>query len=109
MCIIFGCSKFGRRVGTPSGEHKPPSQILCMRCGSHTSAAYRKESLWFSLFFVPVIPLRCYSPYLVCSTCKSPLSTMGGLVECEGCKVHVSSLCTHCPQCGVVLSHGRRV
>jgi len=60
MFLIFGVKRLKRRLVT--------TFTLCGRCGTPAAQVLTRISTWFSLFFVPVIPLG--SKYvLTCTFC----------------------------------------
>ncbi len=62
MLIIFGIKRMGRRLAT--------MLALCSRCGTPAAQVVIRQSRWFSLFFIPVIPLG--SSYVsTCTLCGS--------------------------------------
>jgi uncharacterized protein YbaR (Trm112 family) len=65
--IIFGYHG-GKRKDL--GEALP---IQCPRCNNSTFYRYMSVTSWFSLFFVPVIPLK-RRDYLVCPVCTQALA-----------------------------------
>jgi hypothetical protein len=49
MLIIFGLKRLGRRLATVFA--------MCGQCGAPAAQVIVRRSTWFSVFFVPVIPL----------------------------------------------------
>ncbi|HXQ60159.1 MAG TPA: zinc-ribbon domain-containing protein [Acidimicrobiales bacterium] len=49
MFLIFGIKRMARRLATVFG--------LCGHCGTPAAQVVGRRSTWFSLFFIPVIPL----------------------------------------------------
>jgi zinc-ribbon family len=49
MLIIFGIKRLVRRLATVFA--------LCSQCGSPAAQVIVRTSTWFSLFFIPVVPL----------------------------------------------------
>jgi hypothetical protein len=64
--IIFGY-RGGKRKDL--GEALP---VRCPRCNNATFYRYMTVTSWFSLFFIPVIPLK-RRDYLVCPVCTRAL------------------------------------
>ncbi len=62
MLLIFGLSVFFRTVG--AGEFHCPS------CGGDRPYRQRAARRWFTLFFVPVIPLKHLGEIVECSACR---------------------------------------
>jgi hypothetical protein len=49
MLVIFGIKRMARRLATVFA--------VCGQCGSPAAQVIVRRSTWFSLFFIPVIPL----------------------------------------------------
>ena len=49
MFIIFGIKRLVRRLATVFA--------ICGQCGSPAAQVVARRSTWFSLFFIPVVPL----------------------------------------------------
>jgi hypothetical protein len=61
MFLIFGLKTAERRVG---------SQIMtCEVCGVTAAQVLIRRSTKFSLFFIPLVPVKPASHYLQCSNC----------------------------------------
>lgn len=61
--IICGTRGFRKTIGSTFGMHP------CNRCGRMMTFEIMQEWVWFTLFFIPLIPLfKNY--YLVCPHCK---------------------------------------
>lgn len=78
----------------------PRERIFCSRCARKDLGKYRKDSVWFSLFYIPLIPIHSFRPYLSCAWCAESVNAMGGLNKCEKCELAVSAMYNHCPDCG---------
>jgi hypothetical protein len=64
MFLIFGIKRLRKRLGTVFA--------LCGQCGRPAAQVIVRVSTWFSLFFVPVIPLG--SKYVsTCTLCGSSI------------------------------------
>ncbi len=63
MLLIFGLSVFFRTVG--EGEFHCPS------CGGDRRYRQRVARRWFTLFFIPVIPLNTVGEVVECGTCRT--------------------------------------
>jgi hypothetical protein len=62
MFIIFGIKRMRRRLAT--------MLAVCSRCGTPAAQVIIRQSRWFSLFFIPVVPLG--SSYVsTCTFCGS--------------------------------------
>ncbi|HVC70566.1 MAG TPA: zinc-ribbon domain-containing protein [Acidimicrobiales bacterium] len=60
MFLIFGIKRMARRLATLFA--------LCGHCGSPAAQVVVRRSTWFSLFFVPVIPLGT-KYFTTCTLC----------------------------------------
>lgn len=63
MLLIFGLSVFFRTVGQ--------GDFHCPGCGGDRSYRRRAARRWFTLFFVPMIPLKHLGEVIECSACRS--------------------------------------
>lgn len=63
MLLIFGLSVFFRTVGV--------GVFHCPGCGGDRDFRRRVARRWFTLFFVPVIPLNRVGEVIECTTCKN--------------------------------------
>jgi tellurite resistance protein len=63
VLLIFGLSVFFRTVG--EGE------FHCPKCGGDRACRQRVARRWFTLFFIPVIPLNRVGEIVECGTCRS--------------------------------------
>jgi len=43
----------------------------CPQCGAARQYLHRAGRRWFTLFFIPVIPLNSVGEVVVCTTCKA--------------------------------------
>ena len=62
MFLIFGIKRMARRLATVFG--------LCGHCSTPAAQVVGRRSTWFSLFFIPVIPLgsKYFSTCTLCGT-----------------------------------------
>ena len=58
--IIFGFRSFGKTLGMIT--------LVCRRCGNLAAHRVAQRSRWFTLFFIPLIPLS-FQRYTVCAFC----------------------------------------
>jgi tellurite resistance protein len=65
--LIFGLSVFFRTVGEGT--------FYCPRDGGDRAYRLRSGRRWFTLFFLPVIPLTAVGEVVECRTCKTRYST----------------------------------
>ncbi|MGJ1284053.1 RDD family protein [Sphingobacterium spiritivorum] len=63
MLVIFGTKSVGKTVKT--GEFE------CVRCNTHRPYQLKQNQKFFSLFFIPVIPLGKLGDTLECTFCKT--------------------------------------
>ncbi|HVA04466.1 MAG TPA: zinc-ribbon domain-containing protein [Acidimicrobiales bacterium] len=60
MFIIFGIKRLVRRLATLFA--------MCSQCGSPAAQVVARRSTWFSLFFIPVVPLGS-KYFTTCTLC----------------------------------------
>lgn len=60
--IIFGTQERLRSVGNGS--------FHCPGCGAQRQYDRKKHQLWFTLYFVPVVPIDTYSEHVECRSCS---------------------------------------
>jgi len=63
MLIIFGLRVFYRMVAQGT--------FYCRRCGGDRPYRHRAGRRWFTLFFLPVIPLNSVGEHVQCATCRT--------------------------------------
>jgi hypothetical protein len=63
MLIIFGLRVFFRTLAQGT--------FHCRRCGGDREYRHRAGRRWFTLFFLPVIPLNAVGEHVQCATCKT--------------------------------------
>ena len=63
MLIIFGFRVFYRTIAQGT--------FHCRRCGGDRQYRHRVGRRWFTLFFIPVIPLNRVGEHVQCTTCRS--------------------------------------
>ncbi|HJY73533.1 MAG TPA: zinc ribbon domain-containing protein, partial [Streptosporangiaceae bacterium] len=63
MLIIFGLRVFYRTIAQGT--------FHCRRCGGDRQYRHRVGRRWFTLFFLPVIPLNSVGEHIQCTTCRS--------------------------------------
>ena len=63
MLIIFGLRVFYRTIAQ--------GMFHCRRCGGDRKYRHRDGRRWFTLFFIPVIPLRAVGDHVQCTTCRT--------------------------------------
>ena len=63
MLIIFGLRVFYRTIAQGT--------FHCRRCGGDRPFRHRSGRRWFTLFFLPVIPLNSVGEHVQCQTCRT--------------------------------------
>lgn len=63
MLIIFGFRVVYRTVGQGT--------FHCQRCGGDREYRHRAGRRWFTLFFIPVIPLNRVGEHVQCTVCRT--------------------------------------
>jgi zinc-ribbon family len=61
--IIFGLRVFYRTIAQGT--------FYCRRCGGDRQYRHRSGRRWFTLFFIPVIPLNSVGEHVQCATCRT--------------------------------------
>ncbi|MEW2352790.1 TerB family tellurite resistance protein [Spirillospora sp. NPDC029432] len=67
MLLIFGLSVFYRTLGEGT--------FYCPHCGGDRAYRHRAGRRWFTLFFLPVVPLGKVGEVAECRTCRSRFTT----------------------------------
>jgi hypothetical protein len=63
LLIIFGLRVFYRTIAQGT--------FHCRRCGGDREYRHRSGRRWFTLFFLPVIPLNSVGEHVQCTTCRA--------------------------------------
>jgi hypothetical protein len=63
LLIIFGLRVFYRTIAQGT--------FHCRRCGGDRQYRRRSGRRWFTLFFIPVIPLNSVGEHVQCTTCRA--------------------------------------
>ena len=63
MLIILGLRAFYRTIARGT--------FHCRRCGGDRGYRHRSGRRWFTLFFLPVIPLNSVGEHVQCTTCRT--------------------------------------
>ena len=63
MLIIFGLRVFYRTIAQGT--------FHCRRCGGDRQYRHRAGRRWFTLFFLPVIPLNTVGELVQCTRCQA--------------------------------------
>ena len=67
MLVIFGWRSRAHTIGT--------GQFFCPREGGDRSYEHKEARRWFTLFFIPIIPLNRLGDYVECTSCQSTYYT----------------------------------
>jgi hypothetical protein len=67
VLIIFGLRVFYRTIAEGT--------FHCRRCGGDREYRHRSGRRWFTLFFLPVIPLNSVGEQVQCTTCRTRFVT----------------------------------
>jgi hypothetical protein len=59
--IVFGWRTWARSIAHGT--------FFCPHCGADREYAHKRARRWFTLFFIPVIPLNVIGEYIQCGTC----------------------------------------
>jgi len=62
MIIMFGWRSRASAIGHGT--------FLCPHCGADRQYSHMRMRRWFTLFFIPVIPLNTLGEFVQCDTCK---------------------------------------
>jgi hypothetical protein len=63
LLIIFGTRVFYRTIAQ--------GMFYCRKCGGDRQYWHRAGRRWFTLFFIPVIPLNKVGEHVQCATCRT--------------------------------------
>jgi zinc-ribbon family len=63
LLIIFGMRVFYRTIAQGT--------FHCRRCGGDRQYRHRAGRRWFTLFFIPVIPMNKVGEHVQCTTCRT--------------------------------------
>jgi rRNA maturation endonuclease Nob1 len=81
---------------------------VCPRCG-HLELYLKRVDHYFSLFFIPLFPVKRGTPFLSCDNCQSVFDETGGAIgapfekesrKCPYCGRRLESDFEFCPRCG---------
>lgn len=61
--IIFGTKSTRKLLDKGSFD--------CPNCRNNTTFEMRRAKQWFHLYFIPIIPLKTYPPYVECKACNA--------------------------------------
>lgn len=63
---MLGLIIFGRRTMNHVAGH---GNFDCPRCGAGRQYTHKKVKRWFTLYFIPIIPLGTAGEYVECQSC----------------------------------------
>nr|HEX4313201.1 zinc ribbon domain-containing protein [Kofleriaceae bacterium] len=69
---MLGLIIFGRRTMQHTAGH---GAFDCPRCGPGRQYVHKKVKRWFTLYFIPVIPLGTVGEFVECSSCAATYGT----------------------------------
>jgi RNA polymerase subunit RPABC4/transcription elongation factor Spt4 len=83
---------------------------LCPSCG-HFELQKKRIDHYFSLFFIPLFPVKKGRPFLFCTKCQNISDPYGSnsrqadpeFKKCENCGRSSSGDFSYCPYCGKLL------
>lgn len=111
MCGIICCGicTKTKNINTPRNYPNPPSSIICPFCTHKGSAIYKRRDTWFTLFFIPIFPVKFGDPYTACVSCGTVLGRHGCFL-CSRCRSAAPLSYGHCVRCGLDLNEdGNRI
>jgi hypothetical protein len=65
---MLGLIIFGRRTMTRTASE---GLFHCPRCGPERTYRHKQVKRWFTLYFIPVIPLGLAGEYVECGSCAA--------------------------------------
>lgn len=99
-CILCGTVTYPCNTSTPSNQPDPPSKIICPSCGTVSKGIYRKNTTWFGICFIPLIPCYSSSAHIACNNCKFLFTDININNKCNKCDAITPSSLPHCANCG---------
>lgn len=67
MLLIWGWRARSKKLGEGT--------FHCPTCGADRQYTHQQARRWFTLFWLPLIPLKVLGEYIECATCKSTFTT----------------------------------
>ncbi|KAM0687171.1 hypothetical protein COBT_001594 [Conglomerata obtusa] len=106
-CGVMTCTK--TLETPPRNLPRPPGCIVCPFCSFKGDACYRQRVTWFTLFFIPIFPVKYGETYLSCTSCGTFLGRRECFM-CRNCRTFAPYSYSHCVRCGLNLNEdGNRV
>lgn len=107
MCgiIICGITTKVKETKKPQNYSEPPENIVCPFCMFRGKPVYHHRVSYFTLFFIPLIPVKYNDAYLSCPSCQVKLGR-SGTEYCRNCRTATSQSYNHCVRCGSDLNTG---
>lgn len=105
MCgiIICGVSTQTKAASKPNGCCEPPENIICPFCTFRGKARFVRRVTYFTLFFIPLCPVKYNETYLACPSCGIKLGKFSQQY-CKNCRTATAQSYSHCVRCGCDLS-----
>ncbi|MGE5841507.1 MAG: zinc ribbon domain-containing protein [Deltaproteobacteria bacterium] len=84
------------------------SSRMCPKCGLYQARSKRADH-YFSLFFIPLFPVKRGSPFLECGRCGGVFNETGQpwfepprgvAIACPACGQPLKASFRYCPSCG---------
>lgn len=69
---MLGLIIFGRRSTTKTVQS---GSFTCPRCGPGSTYQHKEVKRWFTLYFIPVLPLGKIGEYVECGACAGTFKT----------------------------------
>ncbi|RVD91197.1 hypothetical protein TUBRATIS_23690 [Tubulinosema ratisbonensis] len=78
---------------------KPPDRVPCSVCGIPQETCYVRNVKWYSLCWIPLMPIWHGDSYLACRGCNNKLANLKRMA-CSNCRMTVPYGFKHCCDCG---------
>ncbi|EJW02505.1 hypothetical protein EDEG_03091 [Edhazardia aedis USNM 41457] len=93
---------------TPRGFQHLGDNVICPYCTHKGRPEYREKRIFYTLFFVPLCPIKKYDPYVACKSCGS-LIGMYGCAVCKKCRTAAPNGFDFCVRCGQEMSDENKI
>merc|ERR1712025_567097 len=94
-CCICGCYN----LKTAEEPEHPIKEVYCPSCSSEVDVADIYENTYFTLFFIPLFPIKKELLYAGCNNCKAKFAKTH-VKFCKGCKNIILDDYRYCGRCG---------
>lgn len=81
------------------GLDSPPYRVPCTICGMPKETYYIRNVKWYSICWIPIVPLWYGDAYLACKGCDSKLANLK-MIPCNTCGMTVPYGFKYCSECG---------